>query len=387
MPFFNTLQSNSFVGFKKKRSAAGGGVSGKLFMWGSSINGNLGTGNDVTRSSPVQVGALTTWAKLSTGNSALATQSDGTLWSWGGNAQGQLGQNNLTYRSSPVQIGVLTDWLTPEVGVNSVSFCIKTDGTLWAWGRNNYGGLGLGNTTNFSSPVQVGSSTTWSAISAGDMALAVDNGKLFSWGSNQYGGLGLGDAVNRSSPVQIGNLQTWATPSAGALAALCVKTDGTLWSWGQAGSGQLGLGDRIRRSSPVQVGALTDWASPAISKYSSLCVKTDGTLWSWGNNGHGELGLGYQATYPAAGSLVLSPKQVGALTSWVKPFSGSFFSGCVKNDGTLWAWGRNNNGQLGLGDIVSRSSPVQVGALTNWFIPVGSFTASTINSNGCLQTP
>lgn len=311
-------------------------LSGKLFMWGQSQSGNLGLGDNVSRSSPVQVGSLTTWSKLSTGEQAIATKSDGTLWSWGNNAYGQLGLNDANNRSSPVQIGALTDWLTPESGFGLFALCIKTDGTLWSWGGNQYGQLGKGDTNKRSSPVQVGSSTTWSAISAGYMALAVDNGKLFSWGNNQYGGLGLGDDANRSSP--------------------------------------------------VQVGALTTWASPAISKYSSLCVKTDGTLWSWGNNGFGELGLGYQATYPAAGSLVLSPKQVGALTNWVKPISGFFFSGCVKTDGTLWVWGRNNNGQLGLGDTVNRSSPVQVGALTNWFVPTGSFTASTLQSNGCLQS-
>jgi alpha-tubulin suppressor-like RCC1 family protein len=225
-------------------------ISGKLFMWADNFAGALGTGNVIYRSSPVQVGALTTWTKLSTGNHTIATQSDGTLWTWGFANYGGLGHNNTIARSSPVQVGALTDWKTPVVGGDNISFCIKTDGTLWSWGRNQFGQIGLGDTANRSSPVQIGSSTTWTAVSAANAynALAVDNGKLFAWGRNTNGVLGLGDTANRSSPVQVGSLTTWATPSVGGSLSLCIKTDGTLWAWGLNSSGQLGTGDTVSRS-------------------------------------------------------------------------------------------------------------------------------------------
>jgi alpha-tubulin suppressor-like RCC1 family protein len=96
----------------------------------------------------------------------VATKTNNTLWSWGANGNGELGLNDRTSRSSPVQIGALTDWAYAYAGFSHV-LAIKTNGTLWAWGINSTGELGQGGTTNRSSPVQVGSLTTWYAAAAG----------------------------------------------------------------------------------------------------------------------------------------------------------------------------------------------------------------------------
>jgi alpha-tubulin suppressor-like RCC1 family protein len=88
------------------------------------------------------------------------------LWTWGRNSSGELGIGNTTSRSSPVQVGALTNWKLVDAS-QGFCFAIKTDGTLWTWGGNSSGQLGLGNTTNRSSPVQVGALTTWLSISAG----------------------------------------------------------------------------------------------------------------------------------------------------------------------------------------------------------------------------
>jgi len=355
------------------RTAAGGN---KIFMWGGNNSGQLGLGDATNRSSPVQVGS--TWSKLSINYNTLAVDSAGKLWSWGRNNYGQLGLGDTVYRSSPVQIGALTNWATPVAGRFRESFCIKTDGTLWAWGLGTSGCLGQGDAISRSSPVQVGSSTNWTAIAAGrEFVLTVDSaGKLFSWGLNDDKGfLGLGDIANRSSPVQVGALTTWKTPGTGSYHSFCVKTDGTLWAWGKAGfAGYLGTNNTISRSSPVQVGALTNWAIPNGGRDSSMCTKTDGTLWSWGYGSYGKLGIGSTAYFS-------SPKQIGALTNWSIPISGEQFNACLKTDGTLWAWGRNSSGQLGLGDTTNRNSPVQVGALTSWVVPAAGGTTL-----GCTQT-
>lgn len=363
-----------------KSAAAAPVIGGKLFMWGSNNFGQLGLGNSgsgTNRSSPVQVGSLTDWAYVTTTNSTLCTKTNSTLWSWGFNTYGTLGLGNTANSSSPVQVGALTNWKTPILAGYASSFCIKTDGTLWSWGRNNFGQLGFSNTTNYSSPKQIGSSTNWVSITGenGYSIFAVDGtGKLFSWGRNTYGVLGQGDTTNRSSPTQVGALTTWAKPSTGKDFVLCTKTDGTLWAWGRNYFGTLGLGNRTHYSSPKQVGSLTNWATPGCSNQSSTCIKTDGTLWTWGYNYAGGLGLGNTTNYS-------SPKQVGALTNWAIPGAGNYATVCLKTDGTLWTWGNNSSGKLGLGDTANRSSPVQIGSIATWINKPSIFVAT-----GCIQT-
>jgi alpha-tubulin suppressor-like RCC1 family protein len=183
------------------------------------------------------------------------------LWSWGANTTGELGTGTIVGRSSPVQVGSLTNWRVVEGGGFAFSAAVKTDGSLWTWGDNTNGQLGLGNVVHRSSPVQVGSLIDWNSITCGHRhAVAIKtDGSLWTWGDNTYGQLGIGDVVPRSSPVQVGSLTTWAQVVAGMYYTVALKTDGTLWSWGENTHGQLGIGDVVHRSSPVQVGSLTVW--------------------------------------------------------------------------------------------------------------------------------
>jgi alpha-tubulin suppressor-like RCC1 family protein len=343
----------------------------ELYVWGSNGSGRLGLGDINDRSSPVQVGALTTWAQVSAGSGHTgAIKTDGTLWAWGYNAQGQAGQNSIvdSSLSSPVQIGALTNWSQLSSGGLHKS-SIKTDGTLWAWGRNNSGQLGDNTTVNKSSPIQVGALTDWAQVSAGSQhTVAIrTGGELYAWGANGgsayapgYGRLGDGTTINRSSPVQVGALTTWSQASAGVFLTAALKTDGTLWTWGGNDNGQLGQNNVIFRSSPVQVGALTNWAQVSAGQFQTISIKTDGTLWAWGRNNSGE--LGDDTVYRRS-----SPVQVGALTNWAQVSSASgAHTAALKTDGTLWMWGSNGFGQLGDNATSARSSPIQIGALTDW---------------------
>lgn len=361
----------------------------QLWAWGSNSNGQLGTGDRVNRSSPVQVGALTTWSTVATGYiNSHGVLSDGRLFSWGSNDNwGQLGLNLApliaSSRSSPVQVGALTNWMSVSVGCASAGaqlpncLSLKTDGTLWSWGRNTFGQLGDLTVSPRSSPVQVGTATNWASFATGgESSFAITSaGTLWSWGSNTQGQLGLNitTSYHRSSPIQVGALTTWAKVAAGNRLVLSTRTDGTLWAWGYNNDGQLGLGDRASKSSPVQVGALTNWASvgACFDSSTSVAVKTDGTLWGWGRNTQGQVGDGTTIARS-------SPVQIGALTNWSRVSCGGQHTGAVKTDGTLWMWGRNASGALGLNITYSsyRSSPVQVGALSQWFgVSTGSFTS------------
>jgi len=176
-----------------------------------------------------------------------------------------------------MQIGALTTWSKTATFKGLSGFAIKTDGTLWSWGDNGSGQLGLGNLTNYSSPVQVGALTNWSAVSGGaSSTIAVKtDGTLWSWGDKSYGVLGLGNLISYSSPKQIGALTTWVTIASLVYATSAIKTDGTLWSWGRNNNfGQLGLGNLTNYSSPKQVGALTTWSKVAAGRGFVLAIIT-----------------------------------------------------------------------------------------------------------------
>ena len=280
-------------------------ADGTLWTWGQNDLGELGLGDTVYRSSPVQVGALTTWTKVSAGSDyALAIRQNGTLWAWGNNQYGQLGQNNFgltTEKLSPVQVGALTTWAQVNAAGYS-AFATKTDGTLWSWGYNSYGLLGQNDTVNRSSPVQVGALTTWNGVLGGVFVVKTD-GTLWALGGNNSNGiLGLNDRINRSSPVQVGALTTWAEPN--------IQTNGTLWTWGSNAYGELGDGTTINRSSPVQVGTDTGWTHVGFGSVFSVGIRS-GNIYSWGGNSNGKLGSNQVWT-----TMRSSPVQIGSGSNW-----------------------------------------------------------------------
>jgi len=291
--------------------------NGTLWGWGRNAEGQLGNNTTTARSSPAQVGTLTDWRATTGGEyHTAAIKTDGTLWTWGSGANGRLGSNATATRSSPAQVGALTDWTSVISSGEYHTVAVKANGTLWTWGEGAYGKLGaVTNVANQSSPTQVGALTTWRQASAGSYhTLAVKtDGTLWSWGRNTHGQLGKNTATTAhiSSPAQVGALTDWALVAAGGYHSVALKTDGTLWNWGRNNAGQLGDNSTTLRSSPVQVGSLTMWSAIAPGELHTVALKTDGTLWAWGDNAQGKLGLN-----TAVATDVSSPTQVGTHTNW-----------------------------------------------------------------------
>ena len=253
--------------------------------------------------------------------SSKAVKTDGTLWSWGINYYGALGQNqpHPTAVSSPVQVGSDTTWSTGTkklTGNNFSGAAIKTDGTLWSWGYNSKGQSGTNTGAHISSPTQV-PGTTWSKIDCGGLqAIATKtDGTLWAWGSNTYGQLGVNDRTTRSSPVQIGSGTDWDDISFAINHLVATKTDGTAWGWGKNEYGMLGQNDTVMRSSPTQIPGTT-WDLMASTENQTLATKTDGTLWIWGYNESGQLGQNSTSTETYS-----SPIQIPG-TTWIKPLTG-----------------------------------------------------------------
>jgi alpha-tubulin suppressor-like RCC1 family protein len=287
---------------------------GELYAVGYNFNGQVGDGTTTNRSSPVQIGALTNWTQISSGNRfSAAIKDDGTLWTWGNGAQGRLGHNSTISKSSPTQVGALTDWASVEGG-GSACIAVKTDGSLWSWGYGLFAVLGQNNIIDYSSPVQIGALTNWSVASCGNthgMAIKTD-GTIWGWGFNVTGGpVGDNTTIGRSSPVQIGTLTNWSKVSAGANVTGAIKTDGTLWMWGNGSDGELGNnlnGTAANRSSPIQIGALTNWSNVQVGVDGVISIRTDGTLWTWGAGDKGQIGNNDNLN-------VSSPVQIGT-SNW-----------------------------------------------------------------------
>jgi alpha-tubulin suppressor-like RCC1 family protein len=337
-----------------------------LFTWGNNgagVNGNsLTAGN---QSSPVQVGTSTFTHIVGGGYKVLAVRNDGTLWAWGDGVAGQLGLGNTTSYSSPKQVGSDTNWTTQLCARGDTSQHIKADGTMWIWGSGYQGNLGLGSTTSFSSPVQIGGLTNWAKVSINGCAndttfhgAIKTDGTLWMWGRNGSGQLGNGFShpynQNRSSPIQIGSATDWTQISLGGYTALALR-GGTLWSWGDNPNGQLGLGDTANRSSPTQIGSGSNWSDISCGDSICMALKTDGTLWTWGRNNDGSLMLGDTTSRS-------SPTQVGSGTDWKKICAGTNMAMAIRGvNNELWVAGQNNQRQLVTGDTLARSSPVQIG--------------------------
>jgi len=267
---------------------------------------------------------------------------------------------------------------TPEL--RRFYLLLKHNHQLWVWGDNQLGNLGDNSVIDRSSPVQIGAGLGWRkiAIGVGYCAGITANGALYTWGTNEAGELGVDIGTNfyRSSPVQVGNEYTWRLVSCGlgsenglgspgqANHTAAIKSDGTLWTWGRNDNGQLALPGAAEffptlgsRSSPVQVGSDTTWKLVSCGYKATAAIKTNGTLWTWGRNISGQLGVNDRVARS-------SPTQVGSDTTW-SSISCGYVCGAIKSDGTLWTWGQNNIGQLGVNDRDNRSSPTQV-AGTNW---------------------
>jgi alpha-tubulin suppressor-like RCC1 family protein len=369
--------------------------------WGINQYYQLALSDTVLRSSPTQIGSTGDWSTLAVGyRYTLATKNNGTLWAVGGRADnGGFGLGSgVGYVSSPIQVGALTTWNNVGVGYYT-STAIKTDGTLWSWGQFGSGPLNGGQTglTSVASPVLVGSDTDWVDMfqtQSFGLGIKTDN-SLWAWGDNTYGQLGTNSPISANSPMQVGNDTDWVNIGGGAYSALATRTDGTLWTWGNNSNGELGINSVILRSSPVQVGGLTNWYKIVksstgffITQSSLFAIKTNGTLWGWGSNDVGSIGDNTVINRS-------SPVQIGTDTNWnnittagkALSSDSTQFTIANRTDGTLWSWGGNKTGELGQNNLVYRSSPVQVGSSTTWVNSVSSGENYAMALNGSKTPP
>lgn len=354
--FITFLCANSFsreVYAIDKRSASGGdgGIytvntavikeDKSLWVWGNNSYGQIGDGTTNNRLKPYHV--MDDVKNVSVGSSIIAiVKNDGTCWLTGGSDEGM----------SPVELD------DGSVGVKQLLFSIDAmylltnDGELYTTGGNEYGQLGIGNTSEPDEFVKILSDVK--EISAGGYhAAAIKNdGTLWVWGNNDLGQVGDGTTTNRKSPVKIMN--NVKSVSLGAIHSAAMKDDGTVWMWGNNECYQITSNVKSDMSTtPVLIFNSDANVKKIVSGYlNSAVIKKDGTLWAWGNNEYGQVGNGTCSSY------VEKPTKIASNVVEATLYTGHAIA--IKNDGYLYAWGNNDEGQVGDGTTTQRTTPTKI---------------------------
>lgn len=326
--------------------------NGTLWSWGSNsmlLQGRGGNGN-AHAYSPTQItstnpnGASNNWVKLANGGSftMFAIRAGGTLWSWGTSYTGEMGNGNsgTSTASIPTRIGGLGDSLWKDIDCGG-SHCvaIKSDGTLWSWGRTYHGNSS--SITTVATPTRVGTGTRWiSAVSGGEFTAAIQaDGSLWVWGTNDYGQLGLGDWNPRAYPTQrTGGTWTCKAVDAGSKHLLVLSPFGHLFGSGANDKGQLGNGNIYNTPYVSQVFATTLFKQFSAAYNQSVAIGGDDMLHFWGHNSDGQKGNGEIAT------VVTTPYAL--FRSRIAVNGGLTIHSLDYN---IFAWGLNSAGQVGNG--------------------------------------
>ncbi|HSQ63879.1 MAG TPA: hypothetical protein VLM85_11725 [Polyangiaceae bacterium] len=336
-------------------------AGGALWCWGDNDSGEIGDGTATLRNTPVPIMALTNVGQVSAGggDDTCAIGPDGALWCWGNNVTGQVGSSGNAFGAelSPVRVTQLAS--VAQVSIGDMHTCaVQTDNTLWCWGNNPFGQLGIGTTIEEHSPVQVTALTNVAQVSArGEDTCAIKtDGSLWCWGDNSAGELGIGTTTAlEESPVQVAALASVAQVGAGGPVTCAIQTGGALWCWGDNTWGAIGDGTTTDAPSPVRVTALTSVAQVSTAGDHVCAVQTDGALFCWGHNMLGQLGDG--TTTDAHG-----PTRVSGLGRVKQVSTGPAFTCALQTDGTVWCWGDDSSGEIADGTQTNQPQlqPVRV---------------------------
>jgi alpha-tubulin suppressor-like RCC1 family protein len=325
----------------------------RLFCWGANADGECGQGHFNPVMTPVQIAGE--WLEVESGDYHLcAIAMDGGVSCWGANGNGDLGTGDYTLQNVPTKISVTAVVSHLAVG-QSHNTAISDSGDRWIWGDNRNGGpLGTGvDTDQYLIPVVAPiASSGWTALTAGwGHGCGLQGTSLFCWGNNDGGNLGIGDMLEYYTPQPVAG--TWLAVSAGLDQTCAIATDRTLWCWGRNAQGQLGDGMTASRTMPFQIGSKT-WRFVSAGYQHGCAIDEAGAAYCWGTNVAGQLGVGDMALHQTP-TPIASTK-----TDWAALDTSSLDHTCAATfSGEIWCWGAGANYVLGTGSVTGSSSPVQ----------------------------
>ena len=353
-------------------------TDGRLFCWGDGTMGQTGQpGAEAVTLNPLQVGVASDWISVAnSGRFACGVRATGELFCWGATSRGGTGSGFVSDRLDPTFVGTDTDWDAVDTHVEFS--CGLRASKLYCWGRNVNGMLADGTVISHALPAAADPAESYARLSLGryfgcGVTGGAASGSVRCWGSDAQGQLGNGtgaavDAlVPASVPATPGNASPWTEVAAGEYGVCGIKADKTLWCWGYDAQGQVGNGSGTSATQQSPVALLAnepaDWLAVSQAANTVCALRGGGTLWCWGHNNLGQVGNGSTAN-------VTAPELIGNATQpplYTQLSVGRGHACAVAAGGTLWCWGGNGSGELGLGYSGGTvTAPMQVGTDTDW---------------------
>jgi alpha-tubulin suppressor-like RCC1 family protein len=357
--------------------------NGYLWSWGDNTYGQLGLGPSVEiQNYPRKVTQSNDWAAVSAGYyHSLAIKKDGTLWAWGRNSDGQTGLNKLGGSIYfPERVGALNDWKSISAGQKH-SLAIRQNNTLWAWGTNLDGRTGRDRHTGSTiTPTIIESSQDWSSVSAGrDHSLAIKtDGTLWAWGRNNQYQLGNENTNDLKIATQIGTDTDWLSVSAGSQFSVALKNNSAIYSWGDNSRAKTGRGTRFGNvKKPEKVGSDNNWKAVVAGFEHCLALKNDNSVWGWGSNNSEQVGNQNLSQSDPFFSTISSLTPLTPRVAYAQPVPRKIEE--FKNNGVLISAGGNHSAvikanQAGNFNIASQGGRVYVDLRSYYLRPVFNFS-------------
>ncbi len=316
---------------------------------------------------------------VSAGTSHSCAIVQGRMTCWGSNAHGQLGRPASAALELPLWVGTDSNWKHVLAGETSTC-ATKNDGSLWCWGSNVNGQLGNGTFTSTEVPqnVSLGLPVVSFDFKFATVCAVVSNGVGSCWGANAEGQVGLQDVPflpDQPTPKKLLARSGWASFGTGQGHTCGVGTDGTLWCWGRNTEGELGLGDGqpLQVRDVTQVGTDTDWVEVQTSQTITCARKRNNALWCWGS-------------VPEHTDVITTPTLVPGPADWVTVSLHTFTRGGLRAGGAWANWGRNIEGQLGLGDYGAHDTQPETVGTGYSVMSTGRFHACGVKNGAAYCT-